>query len=433
MVGHPVPNQEEREASVSDARLTAAADRGGAAWRRLGLRIKAITPSQLGQIVLVSAVLLALGWVVTNAWFALLPFAAGLVLAYITLPIVNRLDTVMPRALAALLVMLGEVLSVLLFFALLIPPVVDQVTNLIQVLPTLDPQDLVAEARASVAALPEPAQGAVLEAVRSATVAVRDNLPAYLRVLAAASLAGTVNVLNALGFTLGLLAIPTWIVSVMSGQRTGVRVLDGMLPGWLREDFWAVIRIFDRTLGYYIRGQAVAAMAVGAATYVGLRLIELESGADIGYPLLLAMLAGALNFVPTIGPILAAIPAVGLGFASSREVGLVVLALYIGVQQLEGMVIQSRIERKSADMHPAILVLAIVALSQFGLLWVLLAAPLTVAVRDLFRYAYGRLGDPPVPAGVLPGSASASPERTVRAPARRMTVQAQAPQPRVGA
>jgi hypothetical protein len=55
------------------------------------------------------------------------------------------------------------------------------------------------------------------------------------------------------------------------------------------------------------------------------------------------------------------------------------------------------------DIHPAIFVILLVLLSQFGFFWVLVAAPLSIVLRDLFVYAYGRLSDPPRPAGVAPG------------------------------
>jgi predicted PurR-regulated permease PerM len=79
------------------------------------------------------------------------------------------------------------------------------------------------------------------------------------------------------------------------------------------------------------------------------------------------------------------------------------LLMYIGVQQLQGTFVAPRVQRRSIDLHPAILVVILVLLSQFGWLWVLLAAPLAIAARDVFRYVYGRLDDPPRPAGLLPG------------------------------
>src|SRR5262249_31954841 len=126
---------------------------------------------------------------------------------------------------------------------------------------------------------------------------------------------------------------------------------------------------------------------------------------DLRSPLLLAMIAGVLNLIPTLGPILAAIPAVLVGALVGPQAALSILGLYIGVQQLEGMLVQPRIQSRTVDIHPTILVLVLVALSQFGFIWVLLGAPIAVAARDLFRYVYGRLGDPPSPAGVMPDSA----------------------------
>ena len=67
------------------------------------------------------------------------------------------------------------------------------------------------------------------------------------------------------------------------------------------------------------------------------------------------------------------------------------------------------------DIHPAIFVIVLVLLSQFGFLWVLIAAPLSIVLRDLFRYVYGRLSDPPAPAGIAPG------EKRVVAGTRRLT------------
>ena len=93
-----------------------------------------------------------------------------------------------------------------------------------------------------------------------------------------------------------------------------------------------------------------------------------------------------------------------VGFSASPGTGLAVLGMYYLVQRLVGAFVGSRVERRVSDLHPAILVLVIVALSQLGWQWIFLAAPVTAVARDLWRYAFGRLGDPPRPAGALPGA-----------------------------
>ena len=64
---------------------------------------------------------------------------------------------------------------------------------------------------------------------------------------------------------------------------------------------------------------------------------------------------------------------------------------------------ETRISRGVLDVHPGLLIPAIVVLSEFGPFWLLAAAPIVAIMRDLVRYANGRLGDPARPANVLPG------------------------------
>jgi hypothetical protein len=71
--------------------------------------------------------------------------------------------------------------------------------------------------------------------------------------------------------------------------------------------------------------------------------------------------------------------------------------------KLASSLVETRVSRGVLDVHPGLLIPAIVVLSQFGFIWLLAAAPIVAITRDLIRYANGRLGDPAAPAGVLPG------------------------------
>jgi predicted PurR-regulated permease PerM len=120
----------------------------------------------------------------------------------------------------------------------------------------------------------------------------------------------------------------------------------------------------------------------------------------------MGMIAGILQLVPTLGPILNLIVGTLIGLTISRRVAALVLVVYLAIQFVVGRFIAPRFAKRVVDLHPAILVMSIVALSQFGLLWTLVAAPLVAIARDLFRYTYGRLADPPSPAGRLPSGES---------------------------
>src|SRR5205814_2043785 len=109
---------------------------------------------------------------------------------------------------------------------------------------------------------------------------------------------------NTLGFVIGFFAIPTWLVAVLTDQKTGVRAIKGMLPAGMQSDFWAIMRILDRTFGAFVRGQVVVAIAVGVSTYIGLELLGRVATAAVPYPVVLAVIAGVLQLIPNIGPIL---------------------------------------------------------------------------------------------------------------------------------
>src|SRR5262245_2492149 len=97
-------------------RVSAAAERARGAWQDLRLRLRGVTPSGLAHAGLILGAIATTGWVVKATWPALLPFVVGGVVAYIVLPIVNRLEAVMSRPLAALATML----AVGLFFAFVV-------------------------------------------------------------------------------------------------------------------------------------------------------------------------------------------------------------------------------------------------------------------------------------------------------------------------
>jgi len=140
----------------------------------------------------------------------------------------------------------------------------------------------------------------------------------------------------------------------------------------------------------WLLGQGVAMLAVGALTGVGLWLL------GVPMALGLAILAGLLEFVPYIGPILAAVPAVLIAFAQDPMLALYTAFLYWGVQQVENWALIPLIEKWSVELPP---VLAILSLVIFGVLFgvpgVIVAAPLMIVVMILVEKLYigGILGD----------------------------------------
>jgi predicted PurR-regulated permease PerM len=120
------------------------------------------------------------------------------------------------------------------------------------------------------------------------------------------------------------------------------------------------------------------------------------------YKLVLAIFAGLMHLIPSVGPIIAGVLFFVGGSLTSLETGIALVALYFGIMFIVGRFVSPHFERRYINIHPAVLIVAIVALSEFGIFWVLLAAPVTAILRDTYRYIQGRLSEPPKPAGLLP-------------------------------
>ena len=384
--------------------LVASQRKAQQAWQRLWMRIQSITPSGLLRFLLVVIALAGLIWLIASTFQSLAAFVIGIMLAYITLPVVNWLNRFLPRGLAVLLVILGEIALVALFFALLIPAVIQQLLRFLQTLPTTD------QLRASFTQLaqqtqswPQPVRVFLRGWLQQSTVNLQHNFTQYILGLVSLGARSILGLLSAFSFVLSLLVIPTWMFALLNDQRKGVRAVDRLLPDWLRPDFWAVARILDRTFRVYFRELVVMAIAVGLLTYLGLLLLARLGVQGIPFPILLAVLAGFTDFIPSIGTLLGTIVAVLFGLTSSWQTALAILLLYVAIHFLRNWLLSPMLTGGSVKIHPVILLVILVIASQFGLIWLFLGAPLAQIVFDLYRYVYGRLSDPPRPAGILPG------------------------------
>jgi len=366
---------------------------------------------QIGRWLLIIVSLYLIGWLVMNAGSAVTPFIFGGVLAYLFLPLVNFFNRWLPRWLAILAVYLLTFGMLVLAVALVIPPLIAQIADLIRSLPDIatiqrEANRLLEEYEQLLASLPPAVQAEIQSAITSAAAeglnTLRANFVNYLQSIGQFLVNSVLSVVNTVTFLLGFFLIPFWLFYVLMDQRAGRDYLDRMIHPRLRADFWAMITIIDHDLSGYLRGQLILGTSVGLAAWIGLTALNI-AGMKVPYTVLLAVVAGVTELVPVIGPIIGAIPAILLGLADSPTTALAVTILYIAIQQLENHILVPRIIGESVGVHPAILMVVLVVCSQvFGLLGAILSAPLSAMARDLFLYLYGRLSDPPSPAGVLP-------------------------------
>ncbi len=165
----------------------------------------------------------------------------------------------------------------------------------------------------------------------------------------------------------------------LDGPRA-VQSLLQLVPKSRRENYHDLISIMETKVGFYIAGQGVLGLVIGSMALVAYWVIGLPNA------LVLALVAGVMEFVPMVGPLIGAVPAavVALSIAPSKMVWVIVATLVI--QQLENSVLVPRVLRKAVGVKPFVSLLAIFAFSSvLGIPGALMAIPITAILQVLLN------------------------------------------------
>lgn len=156
-----------------------------------------------------------------------------------------------------------------------------------------------------------------------------------------------------------------------------------LVPPSVQRQGEAVIDTAGEALSLWLKGQVLAMVLVGLLTALGLWLAGVPS------PFALGLFAGLAEFVPFVGPIAAAIPALLIAAAESPQLVIWVLAVFFVVQQLEGYVITPLIADRMVSIPPAVALFAVFAMGVlFGPLGLLFAVPLAIVLDVTVRRLY---------------------------------------------
>jgi putative permease len=140
---------------------------------------------------------------------------------------------------------------------------------------------------------------------------------------------------------------------------------------------------FNQTVGAYVRGQLVLMLAIGIVATILYKLIGLQ------YFFIFGIIVGLTNIIPYFGAIIAMVPVV-IYAVITRATGpgpIIVIAVNIGLQMIEGNIFQPIIMGKQLEMHPIIIIVSILFFgSLFGTIGVVFAAPIAASIRVLFQF-----------------------------------------------
>lgn len=158
-----------------------------------------------------------------------------------------------------------------------------------------------------------------------------------------------------------------------------------LVPEGSRNQLWSALEASGTALQLWLKAQLLTMLLVGTVSGIGLWLIGVPSW------FALALLAALLEFVPYVGPIAAAVPAILLAASVDPQTALLTVGLYVLVQQLEGYVFSPLMQQWAVDLPGALLLFSLLACGTlFGAIGIIFAAPLTVVLFVMVKKLYVR-------------------------------------------
>jgi len=311
------------------------------------------------------------------------PFIAAIVLAYVLNPSVRRLQQKrFSRTQAILLVYLSLGLTIVLLSLYVFPALLKQLSSFGDQLPRYlgNVQEIVRDFGRDYqrVELPESLRQAVNDALKEAEQGITEAVRNLIQ-------AGIGLITGTLGFLVITPILTFYILKDL--RRLEIKALH-LLPRADRQEALKLWRGVDRIMVGFVQGHLMVAAVVGILSGVGLKLIGLD------YALLLGIIAGIAELIPYFGPVIGAVPAVALALLHSPRQALLVVIVMVVVQQIEANILSPKILGQSVELHPVVIVFALLSGGYlYGIVGLLLAVPAAAILRLLGNFIYDRLSE----------------------------------------
>ncbi|MBP6979428.1 AI-2E family transporter [Candidatus Curtissbacteria bacterium] len=272
-----------------------------------------------------------------------------------------------PRPLSIGIIYLVVIGLIILIFRVIIPPLIEQTSLLIENLPSLINQ-----------------VNDVLIINNISSDQISGSITGQLGSFGSNAVTITAGFFNSI-FSVMTMFVITFYSLLYWEQITNM--IKSLFTGENEKRAEKLIKNLEFGLGAWVRGQITLVIIIGVITYIGLALL------GVPYALPLAIVAGLSEIVPVIGPIVGAIPAILAGFTVSPIIGIATVALYFVIQQLENNLIVPSVMRRAIGINPLVTILAlIIGTKLYGIMGAVLAVPVAVTIKIFVNeFFVGRL------------------------------------------
>ncbi|MFN0263309.1 AI-2E family transporter [Tepidamorphus sp. 3E244] len=323
--------------------------------------------------------LLAMLWLFSGI---LLPFVAGMALAYLLDPLADRLEKYMPRFVASLLILVVFTLLFVSTLLALVPVLASQFDGFIMRFPEYAQRmrELV-DQWSSTSWIGRFLQDSTQE-LEGNIGSVLQNVGAWVGTFLKSLLTGGMAVIN----TIALFVVtPVVAFYMLVDWDRMIEKVDGLLPRDHKKEIRRIMSDVDDAMAGFIRGQTFVCMILGAFYAIGLTLIGLNFG------LLIGLGAGLISFIPYVGSLSGFIVAVGVALVQFWPDWPWIAAtagIFMAGQAIEGNILQPKLVGEHVGLHPVWLMFALFAFGYlFGFVGMLLAVPMAAALGVVARFA----------------------------------------------
>ena len=330
----------------------------------------------------------------------LLPFVAGMAVAYLLDPVCDKIEArKVSRTLATTLVTLIFLAISLISLLLLLPILITQLGRLIKRLPGYI-EKITAQVQRLTELIEARLDGAMAEKLQEAFGASADQILGWVTQALTGLVSGGVAFANLLSL---LVITPVVAFYLLRDWDHLVARIDSWLPRKHAPVIRDLSKQVDETVAGFLRGQGMVCLLLGLFYAIALTIAGLDFGLIVG------LVAGALSFIPFVGSITGLVLSVGLAifqFDSWIWVG-VVAAIFFAGQMLEGNFLTPKFVGERVGLHPVWVIFGLLAGGAlFGFVGVLLAVPVTATIGVGVRFALKQyLASPYYLSGAPPAAA----------------------------
>lgn len=311
--------------------------------------------------------------------FIYLTFAA--LLAYIiALPVdvlVKRFR--FPHTAATLLSLFGMLLLIAGFGFLVVPPIAEEFNLLIRGLPEV----LASLENYINTQIQVYGRGTSAFTIQSWLDQIFTKLQENLPAVAGTAFTTGVGVVNAVSnAAVGAIFVPIMSYYFVKDSDKFRRSFELIIPARTRPIISSAIEKISTSLGGYVRGQILLCLIVGVTSTLGLLIL------DVKYAFVLGLVAGVMEVIPMVGPILGLIPAAIIAFTTSPLLALKVIILYLIIQGAENFFLAPRIRGTTMNMHPITVIISMmIGARVMGGVGMFLALPVAAVIKTVY-YIY---------------------------------------------